>query len=910
MIRIAGLALLLTASAGLAQPVSSPPASAPDVPEKKFPDFATVVKGAKVYDGLFTLHHKDESLFAEIQPFQFDKPYLMPVAIAKGAGVGGTTLNNDDQWVIAFRKVGDRVFVVRKNVRFTAKSGSPEARALDTTYSDSILASLPIRAINPMKASVVVDLSQLFFTDFADLRAGVIDRDRTTWHKIKAFKKNVELEVAATLVGANTRRVGMSGGNEVIDRRGATVVIHYGLVELPDPMYQPRKADDRVGHFTTVVKDFSKDGGDTPFVRYVNRWRLERADGSPWKEGAKLVPPKKKIVYWIENSVPDEYRAAVREGILEWNKAFEKVGFRDAIEVRQQEGEDFDPEDITYATFRWITSEVSYAIGPSRANPYTGEILDADILFDASMVRTYKGEARMFRDAAGKPFDPASPLQAARRGWTLPAHPLDRLRDNLGWDDRNEPKTPAARQEKLAAAVAHGYCQCAAHKTSELGLAVLAVAARDGLNLKEGEKVPEELLLQAIKETAMHEVGHTLGLRHNFKGSTVLKAEQLHDTAVTSKQGLVGSVMDYNPANIAPKGTKQGHYFTPTLGAYDYWAIEYAYTPASSDEQLAKIAGRTAEPALVYGTDEDLYGTNDPLVNQWDMGSDPLRFARDRMKLARELIPGVEKLVDKGEGYQRARAAFGVLLNEYGNAGTLAARFVGGSALNRDHKGDANARDPFVPTPAGQQREALAFLKEQILTDAAFDFPPDLLRKLAADRWVHWGNTRAAMATEYPVVDRALAMHQAVLDELLNGDTLSRVQNSARLQKAEDKPLQVAEVFRAVSDAAFADLPVGDSKPVAKSSVIRRNLQREYVARLGGFVLGKPVYSSLFMMLSGGGSIPPDAKSLARMHLKEATKRIDEALKAEKDDTVKAHLDELKEQIGKVLAANVQADGP
>ncbi|MEO2090767.1 MAG: DUF5118 domain-containing protein, partial [Gemmataceae bacterium] len=214
MIRIAGLALLLSASAGFAQPVSSPPASAPDVPEKKFPDFATVVKGAKVYDGLFTLHHKDESLFAEIQPFQFDKPYLMPVAIAKGAGVGGTTLNNDDQWVISFRRVGDRVFVVRKNVRFTAKTGSPEARALDTTYSDSILASLPIRAINPMKASVVVDLSQLFFTDFADLRAGVIDRDRTTWHKIKAFKKNLELEVAVTLVGANTRRVGMSGGNE------------------------------------------------------------------------------------------------------------------------------------------------------------------------------------------------------------------------------------------------------------------------------------------------------------------------------------------------------------------------------------------------------------------------------------------------------------------------------------------------------------------------------------------------------------------------------------------------------------------------------------------------------------------------------------------------------------------------
>ena len=130
------------------------------------------------------------------------------------------------------------------------------------------------------------------------------------------------------------------------------------------------------------------------------------------------------------------------------------------------------------------------------------------------------------------------------------------------------------------------------------------MAAMTGLELKDGERIPEELLLQAIKETAMHEVGHTLGLRHNFKASTVLKADQLHDTSVTSKQGLVGSVMDYNPANIAPKGTKQGDFFTTTIGPYDYWAIEYAYKPVSggSDGEraaLKKIASKAPTPELV-----------------------------------------------------------------------------------------------------------------------------------------------------------------------------------------------------------------------------------------------------------------------------------------------------------------------
>ncbi len=883
----AGLAVPFAVSGGHGQPPAEKPAEPP-----KFPDFAVVMKGAKVQEGLFTLHRKDEHLYAELLPNQLDKPFLMPIAVAKGSGVGGTTLNFDEQWVIAFKRVGDKVFVVRRNVRFTAKAGTPAAKAVDTTYSDAVLMAVPIKTVNPIKGSVVIDLNQVFFRDFADLGVGFLDPDRTTWGKTKAFQKNVELQVQATFAGNRTAGIAPSGLDSVIDTRGTGLTIQYGIVELPDDGYKPREADDRVGHFTSVVKDFSKDDGDTPFVRHVNRWRLERADGSPWKAGAKLMPPKTKIVFWIEDSVPDEFRAAVREGILEWNKAFEKVGFRDAIEVRQQQGEEFDPEDISYATLRWITSETAYAIGPSRANPFTGEILDADILFDAAMVRAYKGETKIYRDEKGRMIDPVSPIQAARSGWGLPAHPLDELRKAMGgWNDRAAPTDPDAALRHRLESVRHGYCQCAGHKSSELGLAMTAAQLADG---KDSAKVSDELLVQAVKETVMHEVGHTLGLRHNFKASTVLKNDQLHDVALTAKQGLVGSVMDYNPANIAPKGTKQGYYFTPTLGAYDYWAIEYAYTPDGGKENLEKIAGRCAEPQLIYGTDEDLMGTDDPLVNQWDLGADPLKFARDRIQLSQSLIPGLaERVVEKGEGYQRARQAFGVMLRQYGDAAFLAAKHVGGSAMHRDHKGDANARDPFVPTSPAKQREALKFVAEQILTDTPFDFPPELLRKLGADRWVHWGNETALRAVEYPVNDRVLAIHRVVLNELFAAGTLANVQNSARSVGKDDKPLTVAEVFRAVTDATFGDL--------AKSSVVKRNLQREYVANLAGIVLGRTAFSTR--------PLPADAKSLARLHLKELTTKIGTALAAEKDDTAKAHLEELKEQIAKTLAASITTGG-
>src|SRR4029077_10028329 len=166
------------------------------------------------------------------------------------------------------------------------------------------------------------------------------------------------------------------------------------------------------------------------------------------------------------------------------------------------------------------------------------------------------------------------------------------------------------------------------------------------LELKAGDKLSDEMIQQAIKETVMHEVGHTLGLRHNFKGSTMLKNEQLHDTSITRKQGLVGSVMDYSPVNLAPKGVKQGDYFTTTLGPYDYWAIEYAYKPLTGGtegevEELQKIASRGAETGHDDGTDEDTFLTADPLINTWDLGADVMKFSQDRMLLAEDLLKGL-----------------------------------------------------------------------------------------------------------------------------------------------------------------------------------------------------------------------------------------------------------------------------
>jgi hypothetical protein len=927
MLPALGAAFMAFAWLGLSGPVAAqvPYGHVETVEMPRFPDFNSVIKGAKEHEGFFKLYHKEENLYMEIQPQQFEKPILCPIAVARGGGLGGYTLNFDEQWVLLFRRAGDKVHLVRRNVHFKAKAGSPVAKAVETSYTDSVLMALRIVTINPMRQAPLINLNDVFMTDFAQLGLGGFDSNRSVWHKVKTFPRNVELEVQATYSGWGG--YGFGGGEGTIDSRGNTVVIHYGLAELPEGGYQARLADDRVGYFVTAAKDFSSDSKDTAFVRYVNRWRLEPADTIDLKNH-KLSVPKKSIKYYIEKTVPHEYRPAVQEGILEWNKAFEKIGFRNAIEVVQQrDDEDWDPEDMDYNTFRWITTDNAFAMGPSRANPLTGEILDADIIFDADMIRSWKHEHKVYSNK-GVALDPISPIQAMDMGWGLDHMLLRRgqgaavISQGGGEDFHSLSPTfvrdPSSLRDARLGAIRQGVCQCGNHMKFELDMAGLAMADR-GI-VKPGDKLPDELVMQAIKEVVMHEVGHTLGLRHNFKGSTMLANNQLHDTKITREKGLVGSVMDYTPVNLAPKGVKQGDYFTTTLGPYDYWAIEYAYKPLSGGTEgeaaeLKKIAEQGATAGHDYGTDEDTFLTSDPLINRWDLGNDVMKFAQDRMILAEELMKGLSsKVVDKGEGYQRARVAFSILLSQYGNTAYLIAKYVGGEHAYRDHRGDPKGRDPLVPVSAAKQRDGLKFLQDHIFNDKPFQFPPDLLRKLAVERWYHWGAFPSS--TDFPLHDRILGIQRVAMNRLLSSDVLQRVQTTALMADKADKALTIAEIFRAVTDGVWCGLPNGMHRDDKQApSIICRNLQREHIKKLTNLVLGDKsrddAYSYVFFFGDGGTAIPPDARSLARMHMREIDKRIQAALddhQAVGDESMRAHLEECHERIAKVLTASMQVN--
>jgi hypothetical protein len=938
----------------------------------RFRNFDEVTQGAEKTDGLFALYKTGDHLYAELRPHDLNQPLLVPVTIARGMARAGMPVGDDDM-VLVFRRVGDRIQLVRRNIHYKAPAGSPLEKAVGQNYTDSVLMALPIISMNPAHGgAVLIDFSDIFLTDFAQLGLGPVDRSRSSWHKVKGFHTNLELEVETTFGGGGGGRGGRAGGGQhndgVADHRGITVVLHYSLMKTPDHGYRTRHADDRVGHFLSANKDFGLSDPDTNFVRQVNRWRLEKAEPH-----AEMSPPKRQIIWYVEDTVPIEYRPYVEDGIREWNKAFEKIGFRDAIAVRwQQAGRDeFDPEDTNYCTFRWITPDHdgAFAMSCLRANPLTGEMIDGDVVFDAGWVRYWKQQYALLigaKSAAGGVDAPPSalavgelisPILASRMGFGQPAGHGLLGADALGLDaGRMTAEVVPADQSPLhwqlaraSAAGARGLCQFQSGFQQDFALAAIALAdtrrgekaddAKDkdkdkekgrGPRRSEKEKakdeLPREFVGQAIKHIVMHEVGHSLGLRHNFKASTMLTAEQLNDTSVTRVKGLVGSVMDYSPINLAPKGQKQGDYYSTTIGPYDYWAIEYAYKSIDGDEQaeLKKIASRAPEHDLAYATDEDVVLNDDPYVNRHDLGADPCRFGRDRIALATDLMKDLDaRVVKGGDSWSRNRRAFSVLLQQWGDGATLASHYVGGQTVSRDHKDDKGARDPIVPISGAKQRECLKFLADQILSDKSFQFSPTLLRRLGSERWMHWGSDSfSGPSVNISVLERILGIQKIVLSHCLGGSTLARLENQQLQADNGSDPLRMEEVFRALTDGIWSDLD--QAAPAAGAgapkdakfmlSTVRRNLQREYLKRLTGLVLGSggaaatDRFTYVVFVRGGNDSVPADARALARLHLDEIATRTGKALDArgkDMDDTTRAHLKECQHRIAKVLEANL-----
>jgi hypothetical protein len=520
-------------------------------------------------------------------------------------------------------------------------------------------------------------------------------------------------------------------------------------------------------------------------------------------------------------------------------------------------------------------------MGPSRVNPFTGEILDADIIFDASFLRYWKHDYETFTPDEVAQLMGGGPLSHAELARSQVPQGLPASRPLMA-DSDSQPRLQG--------------CAFGVGMQQQMGFAAAALMAQ-GAGGAEG-KLPDKFVQQAIKEVVMHEVGHTLGLRHNFKASAWKSLEEINQLPMDSEEATVASVMDYAPANISTDKTKQGPYYSATLGPYDFWAIEYGYKTDVDDPALKKIATRGGEKGLDYATDEDTRSTDsDPLTNRFDLGQNPVAFARQQMDLSSKLMDKVlDRSVEDGNGYQRARQAFGLLLSEYWRTAFFAARFPGGVHVNRDHKGDPNQRPPFAVVNPAQQRDALKLLSETAFGCPKYD--PKLLNHLAASRWSHWG-MEEPNRLDYPIHEIVGMMQSRLLRQLLSGATLTRLHDSELKVAADADAYTLAEHMRLVVNGVFSEWlnsPAGEYTPRKPCiSSFRRQLQRIVVKELGDFVIS-------------GFGVPEDARTLARMHLSELDTQIESLLKNQDvklDDYSRAHLLDCQRRIRQVLNAEL-----
>ncbi|NMG08763.1 peptidase M43 [Brasilonema sp. UFV-L1] len=854
--------------------------------------FDKVVKDTETLPGLFTLYRDKEKnkIYLEIKPEQLNNNYLATATLESGIGEAGIYSGMPLQdFLFYFQRVNNKVHFVVRNVNFRTREGDPQERSLARSFSDSVLYSVSIKSIHPVRKTLLIDMGDLLLTDLAGLSSslGVAPAaDKSYFGTAKAFPLNMEIESVLNFTNTRVNSGKFRFGGTLPDLRGFTLRVHYSLSQLPEKNYRSRLADERVGYFITAYQDISNDERRDSFVRYINRWHLEKLNPS-----AAVSPPKKPIVFWIDNAVPLEYRDAIKEGVLMWNQAFEKAGFKNAIQVQQMpDNATWDPADIRYNTIRWINTVDGYfAMGPSRVNPLTGEILAADILVDGSFIRALKNDYPKVVQL--NQTKNQTSLSALMHNSLLCTNRLETESSDTSVES-TEMDGLASRLSKLAGQYDLCYGMEAANQFAYGSLAMKLLRDTPPNNQQ-----MKDFVHQYLRLIIAHEVGHTLGLRHNFRGSTLLTPEEMNNKDVTRNKGLISSVMDYIPPNVAPRGTKQGDYFPKMIGPYDEWAIQYGYTPipvatpAAEKPFLDKITEQSNKPELSYSTDEDVFDL-DPTANAWDNSNNVLLYSHwqlDNALVMWQQLNSVDLL--SSESFSNVKEEFGTVFSHYFQNIYYITKYIGGQSFYRVQPGNTQGRLPFQPVPVEQQRQALELVQKYVFAEDALSFPPELLNKLAPSRWRHWGSSPRTGRLDFPIHDWVLYMQSSVLWDLLSGDRLSRLKD-IELKNQGNQTLSIPELFDTLQNGIWTEVLKPNDKPIVISS-LRRGLQRKYVDKLTMMVLRKE-------------PVPEDARTLAWYKLKQLNEKLDGL--SSSDEYTKAHLLETRDRINKVLNAQVQAN--
>lgn len=816
-------------------------------PKSKEKTIKQLTKSSRKIEGLFTIYQDTitGSVKMLVKEEQLNKDYIYFSQIADGIAALRTFRGSyRGSRIINIKKYFNKLEFIVPNTSFYFDENNAISKSAKANISDANLASTKILATNKETNEYLVDATKLFLSETLtrvkapsrpgrspfSFNLGKLDKNKSKINSIKNYPENTNIKTEYVYTNPSVLN---GGGNDVTDGRNVSIKTFHTFMNMPADDYETRMDDPRVGYFLTNTDDMTT----TDVVNYrdfIHRWKLVKKEPS-----LAISEPVTPITWWIENTTPVEFRETIKEGVLAWNVAFEKAGFKNAMVVKvQPDDADWDAGDIRYNVLRWTSSPNPPfgGYGPSFVNPRTGEILGADIMLEYVHFTNRVIYDRIFANAAN-------------------------------YDSENDEDFFENDENHLLCSKGH-----IMHENSMFGKIVLAATGASDLEMK-GMKE------QGMKSLIMHEVGHTLGLNHNMKASQLFSPEQLADASFIDGKCLTGSVMDYAGINLTNDRTKQGLYYDMAVGPYDVWAIKFGYQDFNNEAEMNDLLNQSTKPELTFGNDADDMRSPgkaiDPRVMTGDLSNDQITYSVNRFKLVNLMMKDIKtRFAKDGKSYEEMRQAYYILNSQAVRAGDIISRFIGGVYVERAVVGQDSNVKPYTPVSYTDQKRAMKALKDYVFAPNAFKAPQDLYNYLARQRRGY----NFFRGPEDPKIHaQVLDYQKRILAHILHQNTLQRISDS----ELYGNQYKLSAFMTDLNNAIFkADI-------YGTVNSFRQNLQTEYTKKLISILSGKT-----------SRNYTNSAKSMALYNLKNIKTWVNNGTG---DIATKAHKNSLKTLITNIM---------
>lgn len=787
--------------------------------EKKKGDFTVydevITEEAQTDSGLFVVHKVDEKYYFEIPNELLEKEILLVSRISGSTpnlSFGGAGMKARSQQVIRWQRKDKNLLL--RHVSFTnvADMDQPIYRSVRNNNFEPVVQSFKIETISEDSSATIIAVNDFFTSDIPlisalsdgqrkQFKVSRLDGSRSFVEHMHSYPKNVEIRHVLTYNASSPPDDQATGT--------LSLEMNQSMIVLPEEPMMPRLADRRVGYFSIEQYDYGMDKQKAFQKEFITRWRLEPKDEAAYARG-ELVEPKKPIVYYLDPATPEKWRPYLRQGIEDWQLAFEEAGFKNAIIAKNAPSEEkdpeFSPEDVRYSVIRYITTPIQNAQGPHVHDPRTGEILESDILWYHNVMNLL-------------------------RNWFLV---------------QTAAANPDARKVQF----------------------------------------DDELMGQLIRFVAAHEVGHTLGLPHNFGSSHAYPVDSLRSPSFTATHGTAPSIMDYARFNYIAQPEDSVTNFFPAIGEYDDWSIKWGYSffpesdsPEEDRETLDDwVKERAGDPAYFYG--RQTVNKIDPRSQNEDLGDDAVKASEYGLANLKRTIP---QLIDwtyrDNETYDELEELYGQVLSQWYRYMGHVTKNVGG--VYENHKTYDQEGVVYEPASLQTQTKSMDFLLEH-----AFQTPEWMLDKEILSRIEHAG-----------ALDRIRRYQENVLEDLMHPQRMARLLEGEALSEGGYTAIAMMDDLR---EGIWSEIYRGRS-----IDPYRRNLQRAYLERAHHLLTEElPNVSSRIREFYGWTDVDvsqSDIRSIVREQLRMLNDDVERAARRNSNRNTTLHLDDVSYRIEQIL---------